>query len=57
MFLCNICRWDVELDDVQIRGINGGCICIRCYARVVDDEKRMPKELRKELISFMAEVA
>jgi hypothetical protein len=57
MFRCTICRWDVELDDVEIRGINGGCICVRCYGRLVENERRMPKELRKELISVMAEVA
>ncbi|MHB8576681.1 MAG: hypothetical protein ACYDCQ_15260 [Dehalococcoidia bacterium] len=57
MYQCTICRWDIELDDVQIRAIHGGCVCIRCYARTVDNEKRMSKELRKELISYLAEVA
>lgn len=57
MYNCTICHWDIELDDVQLRAINGGCICIRCYGRMVDDEKRMPKNLRKELICYLAEVA
>jgi len=57
MYQCTICRWDIELDDVQIKAVHGGCICIRCYARMVDDEKRMSKGLRKELISYLAEVA
>ena len=54
MFKCVICRWDVEFDDVEIGGANGSCVCIRCYARLVEIEKPMPKELRKEIISCVA---
>ncbi len=57
MYHCTICRWDVELDDVEIRGVHGGCICVRCYGRLVENERRMPKQLRREIIELMAEVA
>lgn len=57
MYRCTVCHFDVELDDVEIRGGHSACICIRCYARLVENEKRMSKELRRELVSFMAEVA
>ncbi len=56
MYRCNICHFAVELDDVQIRGMHENCVCLRCYARIVDSEKPMPKELRQELISFMIQV-
>jgi len=56
MFRCIVCHFDVELDDVEIRGRHGGCVCVNCYARLVENEKRMPKELRRELVSFMTEV-
>ncbi|HZU76155.1 MAG TPA: hypothetical protein VFA70_05285 [Dehalococcoidia bacterium] len=45
------------MDDVQIAGSHGGCVCIRCYARLVENEKPMPKHLRRELITCMAEAA
>jgi recombinational DNA repair protein (RecF pathway) len=57
MFKCVVCHWHVELDDVQIAGSHGGCVCIRCYARLVENEKPMPKHLRRELITCMAEAA
>ncbi len=57
MYRCNICRFVVELDDVEIRGIHDNCVCLRCYARIVQHEKPMSKELRRELVSFMAQVA
>ncbi|HLZ69483.1 MAG TPA: hypothetical protein VKV26_06165 [Dehalococcoidia bacterium] len=57
MFRCTVCHFDVELDDVEIRGGYRACICVRCYSRLVDNEKRMSKELRRELVAFMAEVA
>jgi hypothetical protein len=57
MYKCVVCRWEVELDDVEVNGSHGGCVCIRCYSRLVENEKPMPKDLRKELIMCMAEAA
>lgn len=57
MYRCTICHWDIELDDVEIRGVHGGCICLRCYGRLVENERRMPKQLRREISELMAEVA
>ena len=57
MFKCTVCRWEIEYDDVEIRGVNGGCICIRCYARLVGNEKPMPKDLRREVTICVAEAA
>lgn len=54
MYRCVICRFDVELDDVVIRG-DAGCICLRCYERETRSEKRMDKRLRQQLIQALSE--
>lgn len=55
MYRCVICRFDVELDDVVIRG-DAGCICLRCYERETRSEKRMDKRLRRQLMQTLNEV-
>lgn len=57
MYRCTICRWEVEFDDVEIRTNSGACICLGCYGRMVGNERRMSKELRRELIAHLAGVA
>jgi hypothetical protein len=47
MFLCIICHFEAELDDVAATATSGRCVCLRCYARVTDTERPMPKTLRR----------
>ena len=53
MFICTICRLDMELDDVVLRRPNGLGICLRCYARETESARPMPKELQRELIAVL----
>jgi hypothetical protein len=57
MYQCTLCRWTIELDDVQLGAVGGSaCICLRCYARETGTSKPMPKPLRRELLAFLAEL-
>ena len=56
MLLCTICHFEAPLDDVVVQTAGGGCICLRCYGRETGSERRMPKRLRRELISALAEL-
>ena len=54
MFICRICRFETELDDVVVAGMGGGCICLRCYGRETGGARPMPKALRRELSAALA---
>ena len=47
--LCQICRFDVELDDVAIPRREPWCICVRCYYRECDGMKEWPTYLRGQV--------
>lgn len=50
MHICMICRFDVELDDVMIKGgVPGHCVCVRCFYREAGTTVSMPKTLRREV--------
>ena len=54
MFVCRLCRFHVELDDVQIGGtLDGTCICLHCYHRLTETEKTMT---RRQILEWMAVV-
>lgn len=55
MYRCAICRFDCPLDDVVVVRVRGGCICLRCFLRETESEKRMPKQLRRQLIAALAD--
>jgi hypothetical protein len=55
MCMCVICRFQVELDDAVLPTSNGGCICVRCFARETETEVPLSKSLRKELMEVLAE--
>jgi hypothetical protein len=44
----------VPLDDTLITTARGGCICLRCYLRLVEDERRLPGELKRQLAELTA---
>jgi hypothetical protein len=54
MFICTICRFDFELDDVAVRGTQVLFICLRCFARETGSTKPMPKSLRRQLSTTLA---
>ncbi|HEY7293750.1 MAG TPA: hypothetical protein VH916_01870 [Dehalococcoidia bacterium] len=56
MYRCTICRFDCPLDDVVLLRASGGCICLRCFLRETGTEKRMSKQLRRQLIAALAEL-
>jgi hypothetical protein len=56
MFICSICRFDVELDDVAVGGTPALCICLRCFTRETGSAKPMPKSLRRQLSTALAAI-
>jgi hypothetical protein len=49
MYLCTICRFATELDDVVAAAANGQCVCLRCYGRETDSALSMPKALQRDI--------
>ena len=57
MFICTICRFANELDDVAVMKSGGErCICVRCFARETDNAAPMSKELRRQIIEVLAQI-
>jgi hypothetical protein len=54
VFICSLCRFAVPLDDTLITTARGGCICLRCYLSHVEDERRLPTFLRRQLAEVTA---
>ncbi len=55
MWTCSICHFATELDDVVVRTASDRCICLRCFDRETDQRKPMPKALRNQLITALAQ--
>jgi hypothetical protein len=49
-----ICRFDVEMDDVELPMGDGHCVCLSCYMRESESTRPMPKALRREIIEALA---
>lgn len=47
MFTCRLCHWEVTLDDVALKFCSGMVICVTCFARETQTERRMPSEVRR----------
>ena len=54
MYHCILCAFDVELDDTVVTSGNGRCICLSCFNKETQSEKRMGKSLRTELVATLA---
>lgn len=54
MFICGVCRFHFELDDVTLPGANGFCVCLGCYLRETGQWQIMPKALRQEVTAIVA---
>jgi recombinational DNA repair protein (RecF pathway) len=55
MYTCFVCRFPVDLDDVVTATSSGGCVCLRCFAAATETGKPMPKKLRQEVITTLAD--
>ena len=55
MYICSLCRFAVPLDDTLVTTTRGGCICLRCYLRHVEDDRRLPGDLRRQLAEVAAD--
>ena len=44
----------MTLDDTLVTTAKGGCICLRCYLRNVEDEKALPGDLFREVSAVAA---
>ena len=53
MPVCVLCKFDVAEDDVKLRRNQERVVCLACYAREVDDERRMGKDLRRQITEAM----
>lgn len=52
MYKCVFCKWDVDLDDVDLNHGDGRVVCTSCFRRVVDAPvKRPSKGYRAELVA------
>ena len=56
MLHCILCAFDTEVDDAVVTGSNGRCICLRCFTRETDSQKRMAPQLRRELAATLATI-
>lgn len=48
-FVCLICHYETELDDVMVAPHAGRCICARCFYAEVENVKKLPTVLRREI--------
>ena len=46
---CRVCHFEMLLDDVAVESRTGRAVCLRCYARLTETERRLPRKLSLEL--------
>jgi hypothetical protein len=56
MHMCSICHFATELDDVELAGPAGACVCLRCFRRETGNTHPMPKTLQRGLRALLAEL-
>jgi hypothetical protein len=56
MLRCILCAFDTEVDDAVVTSPTGRCICLRCFTKEINDQKRMDKALRKELVATLSTI-
>lgn len=54
MFVCVLCRFGTELDDVIAPVAGGRCVCLRCFTRETASTVAMPKALRRDVADALA---
>jgi hypothetical protein len=47
VYICLMCKFLTEYDDVVAPTVDGRCICLRCFHRQVGDERPLPATLRR----------
>jgi hypothetical protein len=53
MLRCILCAFETELDDAVVVSTSGRCICLRCFARATNTQKRMSTRLRREVAAAL----
>ncbi len=48
MYICRICGFSVPLDDTIVAAARGGCFCLRCYLRLIDDRPVVTTKLHRQ---------
>lgn len=56
MWTCKLCRFEVVLDDVQLKFTSGMVICVTCFARETATDRHMSGDLRREVTAAVTEV-
>ncbi len=56
MKTCTICHFEVSLDDIAVDGTPGRAICLRCYTRLAETWRPMPRVLRLQVETCLAEL-
>jgi recombinational DNA repair protein (RecF pathway) len=46
---CCVCHFEMVLDDVAVESATGRAICLRCYSRLAETARRLPRRLSLEL--------
>jgi hypothetical protein len=54
MFICVICRFEAELDDVIAPTSTGRCVCLRCFARETGTTLFASKTLHDDLVATLS---
>lgn len=54
MYTCRLCGFSVPLDDTIVATARGGCFCLRCYLRLVEDHLPVPAPLHRQVAMVAA---
>ena len=48
-FVCHICKFPTEMDDVMLRLADETVICLRCFEREVKDTRQVSKRMQRDV--------
>jgi hypothetical protein len=57
MYVCVLCRFETELDDVIAPVSSGRCVCLRCFTRETETAVAMSIELRRDVAAALSGAA
>ena len=56
MFVCVLCRFETEFDDVIAPVAGGRCVCLRCFTRETASALAMSQEPGRDLVAALSGV-
>jgi hypothetical protein len=56
MYVCQMCHFEVELDDVLLPSNGGRCVCLGSYLRANGQWQPVPKSVREEVIAILTTI-